>query len=302
MKLQKNIASVISVFAFCGTLCAGLMTSSMVEAQDGWDLQPRRLPRIPAGTTFTDKAPQGWSSLIMFVNGKLTSGDVDAASATVKKYAAMFNLVMMANAGRQSNGQYYLDKVAIGFSTRNQQGHNVVVTANGAGPAGGGIGFIGKSVLAGNEEALGDIRQTARNATSVVIDAPATMLVGNEHKERIIRYLIWVAPRTGRIGTTCWALDKTQPPMAYQVADDTFQFLPPNMIENRVLNVKRDYFTLGIPSPKAFAMVRVPQGTAYKFTQQMMQYAGARGFTKETFHGLLTATSGAFAQRTARGF
>ena len=299
MKLHNKVASTVPVFALCAALTTTMMVST-ASGQDGWDLQPRPVPRIPAGTTFTDRAPQGWSSLIMFVNGKLSSGDVDAASATVKKYAAMFNLVMMGNAGRQSNGQYYLDKVAIGFSTRNQQGQNVVVTANGGGAA--GIGFIGKSVLAGNEEALGDIRQTARNATSVVIDAPAMMLVGNEHKERIIRYLIWVAPRTGRIGTTCWVLDKTRPPAGYRVGEDTFQFLPPNMIENRVLNVKRDYFTLGIPSPKAFAMVRIPQGTAYKFTPQMLQQAGARAFTKESFHSLLTATSGAFAQRTARGF
>jgi len=302
MKLQKNISNALSTLSFCAVLTSTLAITGAAQAQDGWDLQARPLPRIPAGTTFANQAPRGWSSLILFVNGKLSSGDVDAASETVKRYASMFNLVMMANAGRQSNGQYYLDKVAVGFSTRNQNGQNVIVTANGSGAAGGNLGFIDKRVLAGNEEALGDIRQTARNATSVVIDAPAVMLAGNQHKERIVRYLIWVAPRTGRIGTTVWALDKTRPPAPYAMVEDTFQFLPPNMIENRVMNVKRDYFTLGIPSKEAFAMVRVPQGTAYKFTQPMLQHAGARSFSRETFHGLLTATSGAFAQRTARGF
>jgi len=302
MKLQKSMSSALSVFTFCAAVVGTLAIAAPAQAQNGWDLQARPLPRIPAGTVFTNKAPQGWSSMVIFVNGKLTSGDVDAVSANVKHYAAMFNLVMMANAGRQSNGQYYLDKVAIGFSTPSKNGQNTVVTATGTGAAGGGLGIIAKSVLAGNEAALGDIRQTARNATTIVIDAPAMMLVGNQHKERIIRYLIWVAPRTGRIGTTAWALEKTPAPQPYTVVEDTFQFLPPNMVENRVLNVKREYFTFGIPSKEAFAMVSVPQGTAYKFTQPMLKLAGARTFTQESFHGLLTATSGAFSQRTARGF
>src|SRR5690606_14334126 len=74
----------------------------------------RPLGRIPAGTAFDpakfDTAPpRGFNRLVLFVNGRLASGDVDAAGDLVRKYAEVFNLVYLANVERQGAGRYYLD-------------------------------------------------------------------------------------------------------------------------------------------------------------------------------------------------
>ena len=117
------------------------------------------------------------------------------------------------------------------------------------------------------------------------------MLYKDEHRPMIVRYLIWVAPANGWIGTVAWLLDPTDSDRDYRVVEDTFQYLPPNMCEDRVMNVKADRFTFGIPAKDAFALVRIPQGTPYKFTAELRKYAGRMRFTKASYSELLTALS-----------
>ncbi len=229
------------------------------------DLQRKSLMAIPPGTRFNKQPPQGWSTIIAFVQGRLASGDFKSVSDTVQYYAKVFNLVMLANAEKGSSGGYVLDKVAVGFSMK-INGVNTVVTSATQAQLGADLSFIGSSVLDGNVEAIKKVQQVARNDASMVIDAPAFMLIDGDHKEMTVRYLVWASPTDGRIGTVVWLLDHSNagdPPVRdYVVAQDTFQFLPANMQEDRVMNVKADRFTLGIPSADAFALVRIPQGRA----------------------------------------
>lgn len=244
---------------------------------------------IPAGTQFGDQPPAGWSHLISFVRGQLTRGDVDAVTDTVRYYAEIFNLVMLANAKPGADRKYELDKVSIGFSTRIKE-KNVVVTSDTQAKLGAELSLIGRGVLDGNIDALAKVQQVARTKYNMILDAPASMLRGSDHREMVIRYYIWVFPENGSIGTLVWLLDPKRESL--EVADTTIQLLPPNMREDRIMNVKKDKFNfLGIPSPDAFALVQIPQGTAFEMSDEMKSLAAETDYTPETFARLTAAVA-----------
>lgn len=258
----------------------------------------KQMDRIPAGTAFSPKnfdqsPPEDFNRLILFVEGRLGSGDVNAAGETVRRYAELFNLVYMANVGRKADGRYFLDKAAVGFSTK-IKGRDTVITLDSEQRLGANLGFIGRNVFAGNEEALKDILQIARTPQAMLIHAPTRMLYQNEHRMMAVRFLIWVSPGDGNLWTMAYQLA----PMtdgSFTVVGDTFQVLKAGTIEDRVMNVKGDRFTLGIPAADAFALVRLPQGTAVPFTNGLKQLAAAKRYDEASFAQLLREFDAAMA-------
>jgi hypothetical protein len=265
-----------------------------------WDPEHKPLSRIPVGTSFGEQPPEGWSNIILFVDGKLGSGDVSAASSTVHYYAKLFNPVILANVTKGADNQYRLDKVAVGFSMK-VQGKNTVLTARTQRQVGANLSLVGRSVLLGNESALSDMKQVARYKTSMVFDIPTIMLHNGDHRKMIVRYLVWVSPSNGRVGTAAWLLDDQPGSANYRVVEDAIQLLPPHMREKRIMNVKGDRFTLGIPAPDAFAVVRIPQGTPVAVTERLRASAGRRSFTLDTFRELLGSVNEAVALQRAAG-
>lgn len=260
----------------------------------------RQMDRIPAGTVFDpadfDRAPpRGFNRLVLFVEGRLASGDVDAAGATVRRYAQLFNLVYLANVAQQQDGRFYLDKAAVGFSTK-INGRDTVITLDSEERLGANLGFIGRNVFAGNEEALKDILQIARTPHAMLIHAPTRMLYQNEHRMMAVRFLIWVSPTDGNLWTMVYQLDPS-PNGSLTAVGDAFQVLKAGTIEDRVINVKGDRFTLGIPAADAFAVVRIPQGTAVPFTDELKRLATLKSYDANSFAELLRAFDTAMKQR-----
>lgn len=269
--------------------CLGLGVSPHATlaqaATNSFERKPIAL--IPAGTKFGEKPPEDWSNLISFVNGKLTRGDVEAVTETVRYYAEIFNLVMLANASQDAAGKYVLNEVAVGFSML-IDGQNVVVTPASQAALGGDLSLIGRGVLDGNVAALAKVQQVVRTSNNMIIDAPATLLRDGKHREMVVRYYIWVFPENGNVGTLVWLLDPMKSQL--QVADTTIQLLPPNMHEDRIMNVDKDEFNfLGIPSKDAFALVQIPQGTPFEMTDEMKAVAAQSTYTADSFTKLTAA-------------
>lgn len=251
-----------------------------------WTREP--ISMIPAGTKFGDQAPAGWSHLISFVRSRLTSGDVQSVSETIRYYGEIFNLVMLGHADLNGQGKYELDKVAIGFSMM-LKGVHTIVTAETQSELGADLNLIGRSVLDGNMESLQKVQQVARTPNSLLIDAPAIMLRDGKHRDMIVRYYVWVFPENGNLGTLVWLLDRSSEDDSYRMADTTAELLPANMREERVINVDADQFILGIPSKKAFAMVEIPQGISFAISDEMKTIGAKKNYTAETFAKLTTA-------------
>lgn len=266
------------------------LATEVHAAQDpGWDFQPVPMPRIPAGTVVGGDSVEGWSHPVLFVRGSLSAGDTEAVSSTVRRYGEMFNLNLLANVKKAGEADYFLERVAIGFSTP-IAGRNVVITRDTHKQLGANLGMIGGSVFSGNEEALKDAKQVARYRHGLVMDAPTLMLVDGEHKLRMVRHFFWVSKATGKLGALVWALNDDGGDR-YAVAGSAMQLLPPNMHENRVMHVDGNEFTFGIPSKRAFALVRVPQGRGIPMNPSLREAAGVRSFDQSSYIRLLTEVS-----------
>jgi hypothetical protein len=149
--------------------------------------------------------------------------------------------------------------------------------------------MFGSRILGENERILDqDVNQVARTSTMLVFDARTVMRVGTEHVRRVMRHAIVVDPATGRLATFVWLLGDDGRG-GYAAAEPAVQLLPADMHEARMLAVKRDRFTLGIPSPDAFALVRIPQGTAVPYTPALQRLAAVKNFTAEQVIALETA-------------
>lgn len=265
----------------------GLLCPTWVQAQPGWDFVPRPLDRIPGGVVVGGDRVEGWSHPILFVRGKLTSGDLDRVNSTVEKYAEMFNLVLLAHVAPAADGGFALQKVAIGFSTP-IGGRNVVITTDTHRQLGANLGLIGGSVFSGNEAALADTQQTARYSHGMVIDAPTLMLRGEAHVLVMARYFVWVSKKTGEVGVLVWAMEDSDGGGDFRMLPQAPQLLSPNMHEDRNMHVDGEEFNfMGIPSKTAFAVEQLPRGVDVPFDAELARAASVRSFDREKYVRLL---------------
>ncbi len=283
--------------AICSSMY--LFGASIFGANSVSGAEPEPMPLIPPGTSFNTDPPAGWSNIVLFVNGRLASGDVAKASAKVHRYAKMFNLVILADVGKDDQGLFRLHKVGVGFTTKIKD-RNTVITIETEEELGAELGYIARSVFKANEESLSEIKRVVRSKNHVLFDAPTIMLYEDEHETMMVRYLVWASPKNGSISTFVWLLDNPEDDRDYKTMEAALQMLPENMHEDRIMNVKGDRFTFGIPSKDAFALVRIPQGKAIPFTPTLSSSAGRRSYDATSFTELLKAITNAVQQSVAR--
>jgi hypothetical protein len=257
------------------------------------------MPTISPGTSFTDSPPEGWSNIVLFVEGRLGAGDFEDVSSRVKRYSKMFNLVILADVGKDAQGVHRLQKTGVGFTTKIKD-RNTVITLATEEDLGAELGFIARSVFEANEESLNDIKRIARSKNHVIFDAPTMMLYKGEHELMTVRYLVWVSTKTGRLNTFVWLMDNPESDRAYKLMEPAIQMLPENMKEDRVMNVKGDRFTFGIPAKDAFALVRIPQGKAIPYTPRLEKVAGLRNYDRDSLTELLKAITEAVESAATR--
>ena len=244
------------------------------------DLVSRAVPRISAGTVIpADGPPQLWSHLLLVATPTLSAADLKDAPKMAADYARMFKLVFLANVKRNpQNNRYNLDVVGRGFAL-NIRGKDTIVDAGNT--FGADLGLFGKRILDENEKILdNDVRIVARTESMWLIDAQAVMLSGGEHKKMVMRHAVLVNPQSGQLAKFVWLLAKDRAGN-YLAAEQAMQQLPPSMREDRLLSVRRDKFVLGIPSPDAFALVRIPQGRAVAYTAELQRLACTRQLTAQ---------------------
>jgi hypothetical protein len=252
------------------------------------DVVPRALEHIPVGTVIDKDAPRDWTNLVLFATPTLTAEDLRDAPKMAAHYARMFKFTLLANVIGTREGpkvSYRLQKVARGFAI-DINGRETII--DGRNTLGADLGLFGRRVLSENEAILDkDVRQVARTSTMLVFDAESTMLSGKNHVRLTMRHAILADPDTGRLSTLVWLLSRSG--SGFETAEKSLQLLPPNMQEARLLHVLKDRFTLGIPSPDAFALVRIPQGTPVPYTPQLQRAATAGPFARDQVFSLESA-------------
>lgn len=269
--LSISVCVLAASSAHCGELAASV------------DLTPRTLEPIPPGTQISKNGPpNGWSQTLLVAQPRVTHGDVKDVMPLAVDLAKMLNTVLLAKRGG-SPGNFTLEKVAIGFAMV-INGRNTIVTSETQESLGANLGFIERQVLSEQERYLGETIQVARTPTMMVVDSKATMLREDKHRRLTIRFVVLVHRERGGIGSLVWMLDQDSQGRTFP-ADNQMVFLPANMHEDRILNVKASEFTLGIPSANAFAMVRLPRGTPQStpvgFTPSLREIAAVTSFVPQ---------------------
>jgi hypothetical protein len=243
------------------------------------DLRPQPLDKIPVGTVIGDGPPSGWSHLVLFATPTLTAEDEREAPKIAADYARMFKFTVLANVASQRHGDrvsYWLEKTARGFATKVDGQETIVSSKN---TMGASLGLFGSQILEENERILDqDVLQVVRSNTLSIFDAQAVLRQKDDHVRMVIRHAIVVDPDSGRLYTLVWLLTKD-----YETAEEAIQALPNSMHEARYLSVKRDKFNvLGIPTPEAFALRKIPQGKAVPYDEALKWAATLRTFSKDS--------------------
>lgn len=245
-------------------------------SKEAIDLKPQRLPVIPVGTVIEKTAPDGWSHLVLIAVPTLTEEDERDSKRPklATRYAQMFKFTVLANVvGVKEAGKppFYLERVARGFATE-VNGKETIVSSQNTMKA--KLGLFGRTILEENEKCLdNDVKQVVRTPTMLLFDAKAVMLRDGDHKIMIMRHALLADRNTGKLYTLVWLLDDD-----YQPAEAALQLLPNNMWEKRLLSIKRDKFTAGIPTRDAFGLRQVPQGKAVPYTPQLKEVATVKDF------------------------
>lgn len=241
------------------------------------DLKSRTLDRIPVRTVIGQTPPKGWSHLVLFATPTLTAEDLKEAPKIAADYARMFKFTILANVVAQREADrmvYRLEKVARGFAA-NIKGKETIVDSNHT--LGASMGIFGARILSENEAIIEkELRQVVRTPTMMIFDGNAVMRQKDEHVNMVIRHAVVVDPANGQLYTLVWLLTKD-----YQLAEPAIQALPNSCREARYLSVKRDQFTLGIPTKEAFALWRIPQGKAVAYDAELKWAAGFKTFSEE---------------------
>ena len=265
------------------------------------DLAHKPVPRLKPGIVIGQEKDAGYSDLVTIVFPRLASGDIDSLPEFARHYASMFKFTVLANVlPHQRDGQtdYLLEKVGIGFAM-DINGKTVVVTKDTANSFGADLGMIDRGVLGGNEDCLEDVVQVARTKRLIIFDAEANMLIGEDHKKRVIRHLIWASPGTGKIGFLVWLM-KENGAGDYEIVAPNMQLLPPGLREDRKIHVSNGGILSRIPTPDRFALVTIPQGREIPFSQAMKRVAGKKKLSPADLTQLVNAAGQSLASTSRR--
>jgi hypothetical protein len=241
---------------------------------------PHPLARIEPGVQIVDRAPPGWSHLVIKSQPKVTAGDVAKVPDMTVRLVGMFFTAILMKVERQpavEPPQYRLATAAIGMGTRVRD-KDLIVSSETYRSLGANLGLIGGIVLSKSEEQFNHVIEVARSPTMVVADAPTVLARGAQHVQVMLRYAFLADPRDGRCYTLIWILDKDGAG-GYRLGNTPLVLMKPNLVTDCEMRVDASKFSFGTPSPDAFAVLRMPPGAVLEWPAGLRTLAAERQFT-----------------------
>lgn len=226
------------------------------------DVVPREIERIPPGTVVADRAPPGWTHLVIKSNPRIADASRKDVSDLIARLATLLSSIIVADVRADPQAppaaSFYLARVAVGLAT-NVGGQATVVTNESYQRVGAKFGFLEASVLAAAEEQLAKMRCLIRSPITAVVQGEGVLELDGKHHTVLVRYALLVDPRTGALQTLCWGL-RPREDGRLELIDATLHWLPPALVEDCQLHVDSEQFFLGMPNRMAFAMSQLPPG------------------------------------------
>jgi hypothetical protein len=223
--------------------------------------QPQ-LVRLTAGSRIGDKAPEGWTHLVIKSIPGLESGDLDTLPAAASKTATMFRNVMLADVQPVGlDRQFILSRVALGICVPAQDGtdDDVVVSSDRLQSLSIKLSMVEQIVLEAAETEMAEGRIIAFTSTFALLRAPVMLVVQGKHRKVDLYYAFCVDPATGKLRVGAWSMwpgdvKQPPPPSLIELAPKTIYKCAVDVQARRVLGV--------VPFSWTFAMQKLPPGKA----------------------------------------
>jgi hypothetical protein len=224
--------------------------------------QPR-LVQLTAASRIGDKAPEGWTHLVIKSIPELRSGDLDTLPEMASKTATMFHTVMLADVQPLGlDRQFILSRVGLGICVPARDGtkDDVVVSSDRLEALSIKLSTVEQMVLEAAETELNEARIIAFTSTFALLRSPAMLVVQGKHQKVDLYYAFCVDPTTGRLRVGAWSMwpgtvtKQPPPPSLIEVAPKTIYQCAVDVKARRVLGV--------VPFSWTFAMQKLPPGQA----------------------------------------
>jgi hypothetical protein len=258
------------IFGFVGKALFGILAVCLLtnaacpqvgETRPNYDVTPRRLDLIPPGTVIDKGPPKDWSHLIIKSHPRAGAGDFRRLSPSAAQLSSLLYTAIVANVRVEKAGnsaRHRLAGLAVGLGTR-VNGKDVVLSPEKQQALGANLSFLGRVVLSKAQDKLQEVQLIARSDTMALVDAPGLLQRDGRHRPVVLRYAVLVDAATGGLETLLWVIERDERG-GYKGTTGPAEWLPPNKLEDCVLHVDANEFSLGVPSENAFAMNRIPQG------------------------------------------
>jgi hypothetical protein len=250
-----------------------------------------RLPRlefIRPGTIIEDRPPTGWTHLVLKSQPRLPEAErrkVGETAATLATMVFTANTAAVERDDQAGGRRYRLARLGVGVGV-NVRDRDMIITPETQRGLGADLGLLARQVLSGVCDKQHDVHLVAGSTTGAFVDTPAFMPRGRGHAPVILRYAFLVDADTGRLDTLVWRIDLDQRGW-YQGAVGLIEWLPPNKQVDCVMQADLSEFTFGLPSERAFAILRIPDGQKqFAVPEPLRTAAGAPRVTAETARAL----------------
>ena len=288
--------------------------ASTADVPSRFDFGRRELARIPAGTVIGSSSgptDRSWR-LVMLAKGGDSPDPGGIAPRLAARYAATFGLALIADlqvtadaaadpedADGEATARHSLRSLRVGICLPRGDRH-VVVTPTAPAEEIGGLDFVARQVLARSDQDLGRFTRIAKHRTACLFDSPAVVRREGKHRQMVLRHLVWVNPRSGKLGSLLWLMAESESGR-YRLVEDSMQALPIGFAFARQLSIDADEFILGVPSPRALALEDIPRHTAVPVSARLAELAALPRFDRHRFRELTAAINTALRPLTARG-
>ncbi len=219
------------------------------------------LVQLAPATRVGDKAPEGWSHLVIKSIPALESGDLDTLPDFATKTATMFHTTMLADVQPLAlDKQYVLRRVGLGICIPSRDGkkEDIVVSTDRVQAMSLRLSTVEKMVLEAAEAELAESRIIAYTSTFALLRSPALLLVQGKHRKVDLYYAFCVDSATGKLEVGAWTMwpgDVSQPPPPFLVR------VAPRTIYNCAVDVQAKKLLFGtVPYSWTFAMRMLPPG------------------------------------------
>jgi len=254
---------------------------------DQYQVTPRQVSLIQPGTVVDEKAPDGWSHLIIRSHPRVAREDLDKVNSLTAQLASFLFTAIVAKVEAYEDGdemRYRFKDAGVGFGTP-IEGRPTIISPDSQARLGANLSFFARQVLSTCYEEQKAGRIVCHSDTMAVVDTRVVLNRGGRHRWCIFRHALLVDPASGALATLLWPIDVGE--RGYAGVAGPVQWLPANKIQEAVLRVDTGEFTFGVLSKVAFAVAEVPRGQRQlEFPEGVEKLAGLQRLTPESAYGL----------------